>query len=248
MTARRRIALGVVPAVLAVGAVAGCNNSAPSVQAPPATAAPTTQSTGESTDARVPTVAPTDTASSSDTEVPTVSTAPADPAATGDPAKVCTKDPSSFITPAVVGPHTKKAGWGEPLDLSQKYSGTVTLTAEEPKAKQPNSDDFFAPKDQVYLLIKVTAKYKSGRSTFLGDSFFTLRDAKQNACDRSLLGDVVPQRQRFDSVTMKSGMSAYVGTLVFEVPPGQDYSHYTLMYLTGSTSADSAAASVAWTK
>jgi len=256
LTARRSIAFGVAPAVLAVGAVAGCNNGAPSVQAPPVTAASTAQSTSTGTDPGVPTVAPTDTAptdtaptdtaSTDDQGVPTMSSAPS--SATGDPAKVCTKDPDSFSTPAVLAPSTKKTTWGKSLELSQKYSGAVTLTAEKPVAKKPASDDFFAPKDQVYLLIKVTAKYKSGDSTFLGSSFFTLRDTQQNACDRDVLGDVVPQRERFSSVTIKKGMSAYVGTLVFEVPPGQDYSHYTLMYLTDSFDTKDAAASIAWTK
>lgn len=254
-TTLRRISFGVVPAVLAVGVVSGCGDSAPSVQAPPATAASTAQSTSSSTDNGVPTVDPSDTADaggteeSSDTGVPTVSTAPAAPTeATGDPAKVCTKDPDSFSTPAVVGPSTKKAKWGKPLELHQEYSGTVTLSAAKPVAKKPDPDDFFAPKDQVYLLIKVTAKYKSGDSTFLGDSFFTLRDSKNNACDRDLLGDVVPQRQRFDSVTMKKSTGTYVGTLVFEVPPGQDYTKYTLMYLPTSFDSKSADAPVAWTK
>lgn len=240
-TALRRIAFGVVPAVLAVGAVAGCNDSAPSVQAPPATAA----ATASSTDSGVPTVAPS---TSSDAGVPTVSTAPTAPsAASGDPTKVCTAEQDSFDTPAVLGPSTKKTTWGKSLDLSGKYSGTVTLTADKPVVKKPASDDYFAPKGQVYLLIKVTAKYKSGDSTFLGSSFFTLRDSKKNVCARDLLGSAVQQRDRFDSVTMKKTTGTYAGTLVFEVPPGQDYTKYTLMYLADSFDTKSAHAPVAWT-
>jgi len=245
-TALRRIAFGVVPAVLAVGVVSGCNDSAPSVQAPPATAASTASSTTDS----VPTVTPTDTGGSSESTspaVPTVSTAPSK--ATGDPAKVCTTDSDSFSTPAVLAPSTKKATWGKPLDLKQEYAGTVSMSAAKPVAKKPAANDYFGPPDgQVYLLIKVTVKYKSGDDNFLGDTFFTLRDSHNNVCDSDLLSSVVQQRQRFDSVTMSKTQKSYVGTLVYDVPANQDYSKYTLMYLPDSIDSKSANAPVAWTK
>jgi len=245
-TKHRKILLSIVPMALAVGAVAGCNDSAPSVQAPPATTtkAATAQSTGDSTGDGVPTVAPTDSEESSDTGVPTVSQAPT--SATGDPAKVCTTD-DSYSTPAAVAPSTKKAKWGKPLDVTQKYEGTVTMTPAKPVAKKAAEDDIFGPDDgQVYLLVKVTVKYKSGNNSVFGGTDFTLRDAANNVCDFNSIADIVPERERFSVVTIgKTKEKSYVGTLVYEVPKGQDYTKYTLLYLPGL--ADNSDASVAWT-
>lgn len=240
----RKILLSVLPMALAAGAVAGCNNSAPSVQAPPATAAATAQSTGESTDGGVPTVAPSDTGESSDTGVPTVAQAPT--TATGDPSQVCTTN-DSFGTPAALAPSTKKAGWGKPLDVTQKYEGTVTMTPAKPVAKKASADDIFGPDDgQVYLLVKVTVKYKSGNNSVFGGTDFTLRDAKNNVCDYNSIADIVPERERFSVVTIgKTKEKEYTGTLVYEVPEGQDYTKYTLLYLPGL--AQKSDAPVAWT-
>jgi len=244
INAHRRILLGVVPAALAVGAVAGCNDSAPSVQAPPATAASTAASTGDqptagSTGSGVPTVTP------SDTGVPTVSAAPTTSSG-GDPSQVCTTD-DSFGTPGALVPSTRKARWGKPLDLSQKYEGTVSMTPAAPVAKKPSSDDIFGPPDgQVYLLVKVTMKYKSGGNSVFGGTYFTLRDTKNNVCDYNSIADVVPQREQFGVVTMgKTKEKTYTGTLVYDVPAGQDYTKYTLLYRPGL--ADNSDASVAWT-
>ncbi|MBB2890567.1 DUF4352 domain-containing protein [Flexivirga oryzae] len=149
----------------------------------------------------------------------------------------------------MLAPGTKKAAWGKPLDLKQEYAGTVSMSAAKPVAKKPAADDFFGPPDgQVYLLIKVTVKYKSGDDNFLGDTFFTLRDSHNNVCDSDLLSSVVQQRQRFDSVTMSKTQKSYIGTLVYDVPADQDYTKYTLMYLPDSLDSKSANAPVAWTK
>lgn len=248
-TAFRRIAFGTVPAILLAGALAGCNDSAPSVQAPPSTAntapatgsgVPTEQSTGQSTEDPVPT----------DTGVPTVSEAPTTSAATGDPAKVCTTEDDGFMTPGVVGPATKKAAWGKPLDLKQEYEGTVSMTAQKPTTKKPAKDDFFGPKDgQVYLLIKVDVKYKSGEKSSVGDAYFTLRDGKKNECEsESTLSEAVPKQEQFDLSTVSKTTPTYSGTLIFDVPPGQDYSKYTLMYRLDNYDNKKPDATLAWTK
>jgi len=161
---------------------------------------------------------------------------------------VCTTNDDGFDTPAVLAPSTKKAKWGQPLDLKQSYAGTVSMTAAKPVFKKAASGDVFGPQGgQGYLLIKVTVKYKSGDDTFLGDTSFTLRDGKKNVCDSDLLSSVVQQRQRFDSVTMSKSQRSYVGTLVYDVPPNQDYTKYTLMYLPDDFENKSANAPVAWT-
>lgn len=254
ITAHRRILLGVLPMALVVGAVAGCNDSAPSVQAPASTAATAAstadQPTDSGTDNGVPTVAPSDTAGSSDTGestdtgVPTVSAAPT--SSSGDPSQVCTTD-DSFGTPAAPGPTTKKAKWGSPLDVTQKYEGTVTMTPAKPVAKKGDPNDIFGPDEgQVYLLVKVTVKYKSGNNSVFGGTDFTLRDAKNNVCDYNSIADIVPQREKFSVVTIGATKEkTYSGTLVYEVPAGQDYTKYTFLYLPGL--ADNSEAPVAWT-
>lgn len=249
-TAFRRVALGAAPVMLIAGALAGCNNDgAPEVQAPPATsgassdgssnsaAEPTAPSTGQSTDEPVPT----------DTGVPTVSQAPSSSSATGDKSKVCTEQ-EDFLTPGVVAPSTKKAKWGKPLDLKQKYSGVVTVTPHKPKAKKPGSDDLFGPDEgQTNLLVKVDVKYKSGKSSLIAGIYFTLRDQKSNLCDFNSLTQAIPKQQQFDDATLSKTSKTYSGTLVFTVPEGQDYSKYTLLYRPG-TYSEGSDASVAWTK
>lgn len=243
-TARRRIALGAVPALLLTGALAGCNDSAPKVEAPPSTAAPS------STSSSVPTAPSTTEAPPTDPGVPTVSTAPTEPAsATGDPAKRCTARDSSFLTPGALAPTTKKAAWGKPLDLSQKYGGVITITPSAPVAKKPSEDDIFGPKDgQQYLLIKVTVSYKSGDKSSINDIYFTLRDAQKNICeDESVLTDAVPKQELFDDATLDKTAKTYSGTLVYDVPAGQDYKKYTLLYRPSDYTNKSPDASVAWT-
>lgn len=251
-TAFRRFAFGAVPAVVLVGALAGCNDSAPTVEAPSSTA-----NSAAATDTGVPTEPPStdagtdqSTESGTDDSVPTVSEQPSSPSASGDPTKVCTTDTDSFVTPGVVGPDTEKAGWGKPLDLKQKYSGTVTMTAAKPTSKKPTKDDIFAPDNgQTYLLVKVSVKYKSGERSLVGDSYFTLRDGKKNLCQReSSLSEAVPDQDRFDLTSISKTSKTYTGTLVFAVPPGQDYSKYTLMYRVDDFDNKSADAAIAWTK
>jgi len=241
----RRLAVGAVPAVLAVEAVAGCNNGAPAVQAPPATTTATAASTASSTSSGVPTVAPTSAGGSSGTGVPTVSAQPTTSSG-GDPSKVCTTQ-DNYDTPAVLAPSTKKTSWGKPLDVTQQYEGTVTMTAAKPVAKKPAADDIFGPQHgQVYLLVKVTVKYKSGNASVFGGTDFTLRDAHNNVCDSDSISDIVPQREQFDVVTIGKGKAtSYTGTLVFEVPAGQDYTKYTFLYLPGLSQKSDAP--VAWT-
>jgi hypothetical protein len=221
--------------------VAGCSEGAPSVQAPPNTATssvPTAPATGggaTSTNTPVPT----------ETGVPTQSSAPA--SATGDPSKVCTTD-DDFITPGAIAPSTKKTTWGKPLDTSLKYHGTVTITPSAPVAKKPASDDLFGPDNgQIYLLVKVNVKYKSGPSSTLYDMYFTLRDTGNNVCDDNSLNQAVPKQQQFDEGTVDKTTTSYTGTLVFEVPAGQDYKKYKLMYRPDDFDNKSTAAPVAWT-
>lgn len=243
-TAFRRIALSTAPAILVAGALAGCNDSAPTVQAPGSSAntaaatdtgVPTAPSTDQSTDQSVPT----------DTGVPTVSAAPSS-SATGDPAKVCTEN-DTFLTPGAVAPSTKKAKWGKPLELSQKYGGTVTVTPELPKAKKSSGDVFGPPKGQVSLLIKVTVKYKSGDKSSIAGVYFTLRDTKKNVCNYASLSDAVPKQQQFDTGDVSKTTKTYSGTLVYEVPANQDYKKYTLLYRTDDFDNKSSDAPVAWT-
>lgn len=239
-SALRSIAVGVVPVLIGTGAVAGCGTSAPEVQAPPETATSigAAQSTASSTG--VPTVTPTDTG------VPTVSSAPATSTG-GDPSKVCTTS-DDFNTPGVLAPSTKKAPWGKPLDVTQRYEGTVSMTPTAPVAKNAPADDIFGPQHgQVYLLVKVTVAYKSGNDSVFGGTGFTLRDAENNVCDYNSIADIVPERGQFDVVTVgRSKVKNYTGTLVYEVPAGQDYKKYTLLYLP-DLYVKNANAPVAWT-
>lgn len=239
-SALRRTALGVVPAVLIAGVVAGCNDGAPTVAPPPNTAT-----------SSVSTAAPTDDATSTQTPVPTESGVPtqssAPTSATGDPAKVCTTS-DDFITPGAIAPSTKKTSWGKPLDIALKYHGTVTITPSAPVAKKPSSDDLFGPDNgQIYLLVKVNVAYKSGPSSNVYDMYFTLRDTKNNVCDDNSLNDAVPHQQQFDEGTVDKTTKNYTGTLVFEVPAGQDYKKYKLMYRPDDFDNKSTAAPVAWT-
>lgn len=244
-TAFRRFAFGAVPAVLLAGALAGCNDSAPTVQAPPSTA-----NSAAPADTGVPTAQPTDQSTDSvptDSGVPTVSATPSS-SATGDPAKVCTEPEDGFLTPGVLAPSTKKAAWGKPLDLKQKYGGTVTITPEAGKAQAGKSGDIFGPeKGQTNLLVKVTVKYKSGDDSSIAGIYFTLRDQHKNLCDYSSLTDAVPKQEQFDDATISKTTKTYSGTLVFEVPAGQDYKKYTLLYRPGTFDDKSSDAPVAWT-
>lgn len=246
-TAFRRIAFGTVPAILLAGALAGCNDSAPTVQAPPSSAntasaadtgVPTAPSTDQSTDEPVPT----------DSGVPTVSEQSSPSATTGDPAKVC-NDTDTFLTPGVLAPSTKKAKWGKPLELTQKYGGTVTITPELPKVKKPSGDDdIFGPdKGQVSLLIKVTVKYKSGDQSSVAGIYFALRDSKKNLCNYASLSRAVPKQEQFDDGDVNKTTKTYSGTLIYEVPAGQDYKKYTLLYRPGTFDNKSSDAPVAWT-
>lgn len=236
-TALRRIALGTVPAILAVGALAGCNDSAPTVQAPP-TSANTAAATAQSTDQPVPT----------DSGVPTVSEAPSPSATTGDPAKVC-NDTDTFLTPGALAPSTKKAKWGQPLELSQKYGGTVTITPELPKAKKPSggNDIFGPPKGQVSLLVKVTVSYKSGDQSSIAGIYFALRDTQKNVCNYASLSQAVPKQEQFGSGDVSKTTKTYSGTLIYEVPAGQDYKKYTLLYRPGTFDSKTSDAPIAWT-
>ncbi|WP_188835338.1 DUF4352 domain-containing protein [Flexivirga endophytica] len=249
-TAFRRIAFGAAPAVLLAGALAGCNDSAPSVQAPASSAnvatssdtgVPTAPSTGDGTDQSTDDPVPTDTG------VPTVSAAPPS-SVSADPAKVC-NDNDTFLTPGAVAPSTKKAKWGKPLEFSQKYGGTVTITPEAPKVKKPSGDnDIFGPDDgQVSLLIKVTVKYKSGDETSIAGIYFALRDTKNNVCDFASLSDAVPKQQQFDDGDVSKTTPTYSGTLIYHVPANQDYKKYTLLYRAGTSDDKSSDAPVAWT-
>ncbi|HWC20859.1 MAG TPA: DUF4352 domain-containing protein [Flexivirga sp.] len=248
-TAFRRIALGATPAMLIAGALAGCGNEgAPSVQAPATSAnsaaaaatdsgVPTAPSTDQSTDDTVPT----------DTGVPTVSAAPSGSSSTGDPAKVC-NDNDTFLTPGAVAPSTKKAKWGKPLDLTQKYGGTVTITPQLPTVKKPSGDDVFGPeKGQVSLLIKVTVKYKSGDKSSIAGIYFTLRDTQKNVCNYASLSEAVPKQEQFDDGDVSKTTRTYSGTLVYEVPANQDYKKYTLLYRADDFDNKTTDAPVAWT-
>ncbi|RNI20285.1 DUF4352 domain-containing protein [Flexivirga caeni] len=238
-TTLRRITFSVVPVVLAVGAVAGCSNGAPGVAAPPASS---THPSATSTQSSVPTVASTPSTSSG---VPTVATAPATSGG-GDSRTMCT-DPNGFGTPAAVAPSTKKAAWGKPLAFTQAYGGTARVTPASPVAKKPPANDLLGPPaGQQYLLIKVTATYQSGNTVILGSTDFTLRDAKGNVCDSDSLSGAVPTQEQFNIASLSGTSKTYTGTLVFDVPIGQDYTKYTLLYLNGMTTG--AHAQIAWTK
>lgn len=239
-TAVRRIALGAVPAVIAAGALAGCNDAAPTVQPPPATS--------QGSDQPVPTQGsvPTQSSVPTDSEVPTVSAAPS--SATGDPAKVCTAEDDGFLTPGALAPSTRKAAWGKPLELSQKYGGTVTITPQVPQAKKPADGDIFGPPDgQTNLLVKVTVAYKSGDESTIAGIYFTLRDSQKNLCDYSSLSQAVPKQDQFDDATLSKTSRTYTGTMVFEAPAGQDYTKYTLLYRPSTFDNKSSDAPVAWT-
>ncbi|MFC6706111.1 DUF4352 domain-containing protein [Flexivirga alba] len=246
-TAFRKVAFGAVPAMLMAGALAACNDSAPTVQAPPTSAnnaaatdsgVPTAPATDQSTDQPVPT----------DTGVPTVSAAPSSSGATGDPAKVC-NETNTFLTPGVLAPSTKKATWGKPLELTQKYGGTVTITPELPKVKKPSgeNDIFGPPKGQVSLLIKVTVKYKSGDQSSIAGIYFALRDTQKNLCNYASLSQAVPKQEQFDDGDVNKTTTTYSGTLIYEVPAGQDYKKYTLLYRPGTFDNKTTDAPVAWT-
>ncbi|TWE13280.1 DUF4352 domain-containing protein [Rudaeicoccus suwonensis] len=222
----------VVPLAAVAVALAGCGASAPSA-APPSGATPA--ATGTS-----PAAAP-----STSTGVPTVSSAPTTSSANAG-ATCTTDDGSSIITPGVLAPSTKKAAWGKPLTLSQTYGGTASVTPSLPVAKKASSSDLLGPPaGQQYLLVKVTITYKSGYSVVVGSTDFTLRDTSNNVCSSDSFSSAVPSQQQFDIANLDSSSRTYTGTLVFDVPIGQDYSKYTLLYLDDMSS--SAQAQIAWT-
>lgn len=140
---------------------------------------------------------------------------------------------------------TKKIKWGSGVDITSSYQGTVNYTAEKPTSKARDADDIFGPKEgQASLLIKVKATYKSGEKTSLYDFRFTLRDPKGNVCDDDSISSVVPRQQRFDDATVDKTTKTYSGYLVFDVPAGQDYSKYQLLYAGSYGTKD---ATVEWT-
>ncbi|NNG39604.1 DUF4352 domain-containing protein [Flexivirga sp. ID2601S] len=239
-TLTRKFAFGVAPAILVATAVAGCNNEgAPSVQAPPSTAVQTSSAAPDAPSSTAGGEVPTQSAT--DSGVPTES---ATPSSSADKSKVCAAD-TSFRTPAAVAPSTKKAAWGKPLDVTQEYGGTVTFVPQAPTTKDGDPKDIFGPDEgQTNLLITVTVTYKSGDSSDVNDSSFTLLDAAGNVCDSDILGDAVPKQQRFDDATVDTTTKTYTGTLVYQVPKGQDYKKYTLLYPPKYGSKDAA---VAWT-
>lgn len=226
-----RIALGVTPAVVMVGVLASCSPSAPSAKAPPATAK-STAATG----------APTETG------VPTVSDAPSS-ASTPDPAKVCDSTADDDSTPAKGGFHTKKVAWGKPLAFARDHQGKVAIAAARPTTKKTAKNDVFGPKPgQIYLLIKVTVRYKSGKASTVND-VFVLKDAKKNLCETaSPAQDVVPTQQVFASGTVSKKTPTYTGTVIFAVPKDQDYTKYTLRYLVDDYDPSTPDTVFAWTK
>lgn len=239
--ASRRIVFTIAPAIVVAGALAGCGDSAPSVQAPPSTAK-TTSATGAPTKSGTSTEVPTASG------VPTVSDAPS--SSTPDPAKVCDSTADDDSTPIKGGVHTKKVAWGKPQAFDRATQGKVSVTAAKPTAlKATKKDDVFGPKaGQVYLSIKVTVKYESGKASTVND-VFVLKDAKKNLCDAaSSVQDAVPAQQVFDSSTVSKKTPTYSGTLLFSVPKGQDYTKYTLRYLVDDYDPSTTDTVLTWSK
>lgn len=214
-----------VPLAAVAVAVAGCGASAPSA-APPSGATAATTTTSPATP-------------STSTGVPTVSAAPTTSSA--DAGAVCTTD-DTILTPSKASASTPVKPYGQGGNVSV-FGSTVTVQVGKPQMKKPASGDIFAPSDgQVYLIFPVSASFVSGDSTSVYAIQFTLRDAAGNVCDYQSLSDAVPSQQQLDSVTLSASSKTGGGSVVFAVPPGQDYSKYTVTF----SANDNATANLAW--
>lgn len=199
----RRIIATTAPAVLLAGVITGCSDAG-STAAPSGAAGRATVKSAGKTSAQ-------------------------------DPSQTCAADTDgTLIVPGIVGAGTTKSNWGSAATVSQDGDRTRSVAAisvGKPVAKkQPAAEHTRLRNGQVYLLLNVSVKYKSGEKSDINSMYFVLRDDKNHACAPGNYNTLVPKKAMLRTVSVSTSHRSSTRTLVYQVPAGQDYSTYTLSY------------------
>ncbi|WP_052593524.1 DUF4352 domain-containing protein [Luteipulveratus mongoliensis] len=215
MNATRRLRLAVIPAAFAALALAGCQDEAPTAQAPtaPATSAAPTQA---------PTAAP-----STQAPAPSTSEAPSAPSSSAASTGVECDSTLSSNRPGNVQ--------SKPIGTKQSASGlgfskdeSVEVTVSKPTIDATSTDDYFPGDNMVVLEFPTTIKAVKG-SAVVSYLNFSLIDPNDNPCNPDVSGTVVPKTKQLDVTTVKEGDSLS-GLLVFAAPKGADYTKYRVIF------------------